>query len=278
MKKKSISICLAAIAVSLLCGCASVNVNVKTKGSENTDNTENTESTEGTDSADNTDDLADFPQLTSEDYDLSKFDGDVKYFDSHGNAWSLTDDSAKKYPELAKALEKLDNDQKKDFEDTISEYDDEAKQYADENKNDENFYCYAYYADTGLACADPKVVSLVSTYFSSLGGAHPSTYTVTYNLDSETGKDISLVDVISDKNGLDEMLKEILIEQYGDHAFFGLNESFDSMALEDYIFSFAPDGLTFYFNPADLSPRVDDGEQVYLTYEKLANVLEDKYK
>ena len=56
------------------------------------------------------------------------------------------------------------------MEDNINQYDEEAKEYANENRDDENFYCYACTADTGLACADPEVVSLVTTWFVDFGG------------------------------------------------------------------------------------------------------------
>ena len=79
--KRIITIIATVLAFSLLCGCASVNVNVKVpKGSA-----EDTSGSNEKAGSDASDDIASFPQLTSEDYDLSKYDDDKdKYFDVRG--------------------------------------------------------------------------------------------------------------------------------------------------------------------------------------------------
>ena len=94
---KRISLITAALlSVSMFCGCASVNINIKKPAD--------------TQPAD----LSDFPQLTSEDYDLSRYDDDKNmYFECHSNTWTLKPESADKYPKLAEALKKVDEHEKK---------------------------------------------------------------------------------------------------------------------------------------------------------------------
>ena len=275
MKKRS-AIIAASLAVSLLCGCASVNVNIKTAGDETGDAAPDV--------------VSSAPQLDSADFDYTKKDdkGNI-YFESHGNTWSLDDASVDRYPKLSKTLSEIEDYVRKDIEDCIAENENDAKQFAADNAGTEDAY-YTYDADMGPACADEKVTSLVETQFTFLGGAHPDTITLGYNIDSATGEFIPLSAVISDKDGLDAILKEKLIELYTDHAFFGLDESFGDLAMtaagpsEDndpysqYIWSFSPNGLTFYFNPSVLSPYADGGEQIDLTYDELSSVLEDHFK
>ena len=282
MLRKTVTVFITAtLAAALLAGCGAVNVNVNIRQDGAKKDAGSSEA-----AADEAD-LASFPQLLSTDYDYSKYDGDAKYYDIHGNTWSLTDESAVQYPKLIGALKDIDDSQKKFIEDNINQYDEEAKEYAKENRDDENFYCYACTADTGLACADPEVVSLVTTWFVDFGGAHPDSYVEAYNIDAVSGQLIPLSAVISDKDGLNALLKEVLMEQYGDHDFFGLDESLSELDMafpssEDtkpaYVYSIAPDGLTFYFNPAVLSPHSDGGEQVYLPYDKLTDVLDERFR
>lgn len=294
MKNRKLPVFLSAvIALSLLCGCASVNVNVKPKDSDDTKQEDTAPADTDTKAADdNTDEASDgsaddavnndFPQLVSTDFDLSKYDGDTMYFECKGNTWALTDESAAKYPELSQQVDNVFEDMLANVNETLRNNDEEAKQFAKDNSGDENFFCYALDEDTLLACADANVVSLVTTQFMSLGGAHPTTGTFTCNLDVTTGEVIPLAKLISDKEGLDAMIKEILIEQYTDHAFFGLDESLAELSMDpysadpgtlSYVYSFAPDGLTFYFDPAFLSPYADGGEQVYLSFDQLSPVL-----
>lgn len=225
-----------------------------------------------------TSELNAFPQLVTDDYDMSRYEGDEKYFECHGNTWKLTDDSAKQYPNLKAPLKEIADNEKKSFKETLDENDKDAREFLEENRaygDDEGFACYS---DTGISCADPKRVSLVSTEFSFLGGAHPYTDTKTYNIDAVTGQFIPLSAVISDKDGLVKILKEALEDQYKDHDFFGLDDSLESFDLKDYIFAFNPNGLTFYFDPAVLSPYADSGEQIDLTYEDLSSVLDKRFE
>ncbi len=290
--KKRYMLVASVLTLSLLCGCASVNVNINKPApkdeapaaqEEVPSEQEEAPAAQGDEA---TDELADFPKLVSEDYDMSRYTDDNKmYFESHGNTWTLTDESAKAYPNLVDPLKKVDDDQKKYFEDSMNEYDEEAKEFFAENGDDGSYACYA---DTGIACADPNVVSLVSTTFVYFGGAHPDTTIEAYNIDAKSGQFIPLSAVISDKKGLDEILKEALIEQYTDHDCFGLDESLEPMdmalpSFEEeekpaYIYSFNPNGLTFYFNPTVLSPYADGGEQIDLTYDDLAAVLDEHFK
>ena len=129
-------------------------------------------------------------------------------------------------------------------------------------------------------------MSLVTTQFVYFGGAHPDTTTQAYNIDVVSGQFIPLSAVISDKKGLDSILKDALTKQYSDHSFFGLDESLESLdmalpSFEDgkpaYDFSFNPNGLTFYFDPATLSPYSDGGEQIDLTYDELSSVLDEHF-
>ena len=282
-RKKSLTIIAGILVCSLLFGCGKVSVSITPKASADSS---------GTDKSDSSDELATFPQLISDDYDLSKYDDDKdKYFDVHGTIWSLTEDSAKTYPNLVASLGKIADNEKKFAEDSLSQYDSDAKAFVENNKKSGyNGGGYECVVDTGLACADPKVVSLVSTQETFFGGAHPDTVILTFNMDSATGEFIPLSDIIKDRKGLDKIMKDALTKQYPDHNFFGLDDSLAKLGTDanvfdrepymsdpTYVYAFSPNGLTFFFNSAILSPHSDGGEQIDLTYDDLSSVLTDKY-
>lgn len=290
---KRLTIISMILTISLLSGCASVNVNINKKADapasdEVPQEEEAADSTTDTTAEDQAaDDLSAFPQLTCENYDLSRYDDDKNmYFECHGNTWTLTDDSAAKYPKLVDALAKVDEIEKKYFTDSMDEYDSDAKEFAKDQRDSGYDGTYACYSDTGIACADPKYVSLVSTCFTYFGGAHPDTVTIVYNMDAATGQFIPLSAVISDKDGLDKILKDALTKQYPDHNFFDIDGTLAEMKMAvpafqtddpTYNFSFGPNGLTFYFDPTVLSPYSDSGEQIDLTYDDLKPVLDENF-
>ncbi len=286
MRKRSVFIA-ALLTASMLAGCSSVNININTGAKDEVPAEEET-ATETSDTAEADDDMADFPQLTSEDFDMSRFDDNKNmYFDSHGNTWTLSDESAKKYPKLADAIAKVNETEKKYITDCLDENDSDAREFAKEQLDSGYDGTFSCTSDMGIACADPKRVSLISTRFEYYGGAHPSTVTIAYDIDVESGQFVPLSAIIRDKEGLNKLLKEKLIELYTDHDFFGLDESLDSLQMAlpafeteeaSYNFAFNPNGLTFYFDPAELSPYVFSGEQVDLTYEELSGVLEENFK
>ena len=81
-----------------------------------------------------TSELNAFPQLTTDDYDMSRYDGDEMYFECHGNTWKLTDDSAKQYPNLEAPLKEIADNEKKSFKEILDENDEDAKEFVERNR------------------------------------------------------------------------------------------------------------------------------------------------
>lgn len=287
-------ICMLTVIGMCACGTVTVNVNTKNKAdaaktedtakAEDTSKTEEAPAAEDTSKSDDTDVVEQFPQLVEEDYDLSRYDDNKQiYFESHGNAWTADEATAQKYPELAKALNDINEAEKKDFTSTMDEYDADARQFAKESGGEGG---YSDYSNTGLCCVDFKVASLLSVEFSFLGGAHPDTTYKVYNIDVSTGKLIPLSDVIKDQKGLNKILEEKLTSQYPDNQFFdiiGTLDAYDMSATASdddktaYSYTFSPNGLTFHFDPIELAPYVDGEEQIDLTYDDLESVLNEGY-
>ncbi len=122
---------------------------------------------------------------------------------------------------------------------------------------------YIEESDAVIMCADGKVFSIRRGSYSYTGGAHGMYSVYCSNLDSATGKELSLDDVISDKSALCEEILQTLNETYGKETFF---EGYEQ-SVEDEVFgkerdgytmelswSLEADGITVYFMQYDLAP------------------------
>lgn len=284
-KIASIFICM--LVITGMCACGTVTVNVNPKDGADKAKTEDATTPDTAETEEKTDDsdvIEQFPELTEEDYDLSRYDDDKQiYFESHGNAWTADEATAKKYPELAKALNDINDAEKEYFTSTMDANDADAREFAKQSGGQGG---YLVYSNTGLCCVDFKVASLLSTECSFLGGAHPDTFYKVYNIDVSTGKLIPLSDVIKDQKGLNKILEEKLKSQYPDHQFFDIIGTLDSYDMDvtssdndkiAYSYTFSPNGLTFHFDPIELGTYVDGEEQIDLTYDDLKSVLNEGY-
>ena len=227
------------------------------------------------------------PKLESVDFDLTEYDEDKnKVFESYGNSYLCTADCEGDFPDLAKALKDIDQNEKDAYSATIDEYKEDAAEFAGQQREDGEDYTYYSYNETELKTADDKVVSLLRTEYGYLGGAHPDYYYAAFNIDVKTGKDIILADIVTDKEGLDAILIDKLNEKYPDGDFFDLEESLKSYYIDDasdeenaaaYTFTMGPDGISFYFGPYDLNSYADGAQQIDLTYGDLEGILKDDY-
>ncbi len=143
-----------------------------------------------------------------------------------------------------------------------------------------------YYSESALQFADDRAVSILRTEYGYLGGAHPDYFYECINLNSQTGEEILLSDLIKDKEGLNKILREKLIELYPDGNFFDLDESLERYDLDGvpegdeitpYIFTMTPAGLTFYFDPYALNSYADGDQQVDVFFTDIPELLQDDF-
>lgn len=217
-------------------------------------------------------------------FDQSKYteNGGYVYFQSFGNHILCSLETETAYPKLAKALRDLSEKEEKDFKSEIKEFDRDAFEYEESIRATGGVGYYYHYADDLLKRADEKCVSIVRVLNGYLGGAHPDFYYDTYNFDPSTGERIVLSDVIADKEKLNGILEQKLLEDYPEVEFFGLKDSlaeYDMTALKNteeeteentvaYDFSLDPDGISFYFSPYGISAYAYGDQVVKILYDE----------
>ena len=302
MKRKVLAGLLCTVlTMSMLSGCT-VNINLnntpkteeeeaveETGDAEDVEQAEETEETEEIEKAEEAEEeeAATGPELESVDFNISVNDAqnDHMVFECYGNSFMCSEGSAVSFPKLNEALKAIDEDEKTAYKSTMDEFMEDAVEFAAGQKTEGADYTYYLYSETALQSADDKAVSLLRTEYGYLGGAHPDYYYVGVNLDSQTGQEIRLSDIIADKDGLKAILIDKLNEKYPDGNFFGLEESLDDFALDEdsdegkalYTFTLSPTGISLYFGPYDLNSYADGSQQIDLTYDEISDILKDDY-
>lgn len=130
--------------------------------------------------------------------------------------------------------------------------------------------------------ADRLVLSVLESKYSFAGGAHGFAGYSTLNLDAVTGKQIALDDVIADRDGLSEFLKEELVEQYDKTDFFDfMPDTVDQEVKEgdgSLKWTLDPQGITFYFDPYEIGSYAAGPHQVTALYNNNENLFTDQYR
>lgn len=186
----------------------------------------------------------------------------------------LEDESAKRYPDLAKSLE----DYKDENEGTIE---------ATMGSLMENFTEVVAGGGMGVDLEDRTTRSVLradQNYFSFMeqnesyyGGAHGGYMITGMTFDVNTGVRIMLADIIKDAGKLKEIVAKQLDTVYGDIFYEDVYQMIDSYDLDGFTWSMDPFGVTLYFNQYELAPYVAGVQMVELAYGDYPDLLEQSY-
>jgi uncharacterized protein YgiM (DUF1202 family) len=271
----------AGLSMSMLYGC---NVNIYDGAGILKDDTKENESEEAAKEADNEEinrgipEAMVGPELESVDYDLSN-----DYFECIGNSYLVAKDRKEDYAELAKALKQLDEAKQEEWKRNLDAFDEEASKYAKEQEEEGYDNTYSINSDSSLVYADDKIVSIIRCDGTFYGDAHPDYNFEAINLYSATGKEILLSDIITDKKGLDEILKAKIEEEFGDQDLIDLDEAladYDPEAEQfeqeraAYVFTLTPKCITFYFGSSELNDHAYGTQQVNIPYEDMYDIMD----
>ena len=114
--------------------------------------------------------------------------------------------------------------------------------------------------------ADNKVLSFTEYSEEYYGGAHGEGGYFGHNFDVNTGKEITISDVVADTTALTELVWKKLEEKYKDDLFEEAHETVKDS--RKYNFTIDPDGLCFYFSPYELAPYAAGMLQVKILFDE----------
>ena len=182
-----------------------------------------------------------------------------------------------KYPKLNSALEDY-NKSEKEYQLTFI---DENKDYAKERYLEDSEYFSEFESTVTpyVRRADTVVTSILYYGYEYTGGAHGNYYYYGKNYDTQTGKELTLSDVVSNKEKLAEAVSEQLKEHWSDAD---LNESLDIAELlgDETTVSWTLDynGITIYFTPYSIASYASGAQIVTVSNEEYPDVLKAEYK
>ena len=174
---------------------------------------------------------------------------------------------------INKIFEEYNENAAKEVYDTATEYAGWHEEYPEEDVPQ-----YAMDKTVSVTRSDDHAVSFVEMNYSYAGGVHPNTYYAAFNFDAETGKKLSLSDVVSDKNAfIDEVIQKVT-SKYPDEIFQGEDGLRESLSEDTLTWSLGYDGITVIFSPYEIASYAAGMLNVTVPYEEesiYADVPED---
>ncbi|MCR4655299.1 MAG: RsiV family protein [Lachnospiraceae bacterium] len=229
------------------------------------------------------------PELISSEFDFTLSDENDEYtvFECYGNSYVLDEEYEEKYPELAQALKEFDEAERAEMQRNLDSLGEEAKEFAAGKHEEDEFGFYISDSEEHILNCDDRVVSLLRSQCFYFDQPHPNYYYVTYNIDVGSGQLIPLSDIIADKEGLDKVLAERLIEEYPEVEFTDLEETLatfdpDAEPLQQdaapYCFTMDSEGLTFHFAQEALANYAYGPQEIQLSYDEIRELLTDGFE
>lgn len=131
---------------------------------------------------------------------------------------------------------------------------DEAKEMAIDAPSSD-FLPYVCTSKISVPRADNFVMSLVIESYQATGGAHGNTAVTTHCLDSQTGNELKLSDIVRNTDKLPEMIMSAIDKNVN----LMVDKNYFEEAVKKNELSFVLDntGMTFYFSPYDIAPYSD---------------------
>lgn len=178
-------------------------------------------------------------------FDEAVIDGEYTppYLSGHIENFSLSPETKDTYPVLSEAFESAMDARTDKYEDIHEEYLDASKQLRESGEE----HTFILEADLFLRRSDAKVISFVDQRTEYVAGAHGFTSYDSFNFDVQTGKEISLEDVVADKDAFIDYISQKLVEKYGANTFNDLDKCLAEIDLSDYHWAFDYAGITIYF-------------------------------
>lgn len=192
---------------------------------------------------------------------------------------ALDEADAKKYPALAAVLEEKN---KVADEENLNDLNRMKENHIEFEVDGDYYPVYESSSRSRIARADKTVLCVLSNYYSFEGGVHGY-----YAVDGETydvasGQQLSLADIVTDKDGFITSVVEKLLEKYPGIMFMeDLNTYFtkDDYLSGDRELSWSMDynGVTIYFEPYELASYADGLLKVRFSFASDGKFFDSKY-
>ena len=200
----------------------------------------------------------------------------------------LSEEYANNYPNLASSIDDYNLSWAESAKSAVADFGYMKQEYAEEDGEE---YSVDYVDETSIEIvrADDRLFSALISSYSDAGGAHPSHYTYSINIDTNTGHSINLSEVVIDKEALWKKIREKIFEKYPENkeeienylvcecAMDG--DPFEIKMSEDsYTWTMSYEGIHIYFSPYEIASYAAGDMDVVITEDDIAGIIQKNYK
>ena len=215
-----------------------------------------------------------FITISTSDELLQELDGESVVAEVGWQNVTLSEEDAEKYPELNKRFEEMNAENADYAQSTLEEFLEMAEEFPVEL----NAWYYYSNKKANLQRADKYIVSIISDYADYTGGAHGYYSNLGINISPETGKDVSLEEVIRDREAFDKLVYDSLLEQEIYEILEENRQSFyETYTEQGYNWSIDYEKLTVYFNPYELASYAAGILTVEVEFEEHPELFFEEY-
>lgn len=190
----------------------------------------------------------------------------------------LRKDHAAAYPALANALAAWNESEDAIAREQMAAILPDAKDAAAQFGSDFNGYTYS--VTNFVQRADSHLVSIRNYFDSYTGGVRPFFASTGVNFDSETGKRLTVSQVLTDWKQLPGLLTQALGDAYPDipeEALTGIEQQLKEYEEDRYSWTMSYQGITFYFAPSELVSSALGELTVTLWFDEHPGLFVEKY-
>lgn len=185
----------------------------------------------------------------------------------------LSDEDTVRYPELAKELAEMTQEDIVRMEESATYMKDlygEGAPGTDTHFSDEEMFY--------VQRADSQILSIRDEFYAYSGGAHPVYGVFGYNFDTQTGKKLELDDVVTDFDEMMELVEQKLYAVYDKEMFYSnVEEYFDNFTQQDLNWTMGYQGISFQFNPYMIAPYASGMQEVTVWFEEAPELFVERY-
>ena len=185
------------------------------------------------------------------------------------------------YKELAEKLDTYYSDKEAELKETHKGFLQEIETMKEEGM--EGGFPMEYEIDhAGVIRADKQVFSIMEDQEVYYGGAHGGNGLAGINLNSQTGEEIELSDVITDMDGLASVITDVLYMDYDPEIFFAEDKDELQETVQDYLdkglgWNITYDGVCFYFGDYALAAYASGHQVAFINYDTYPEYLNAEY-
>lgn len=187
------------------------------------------------------------------------------------------------YPELSKVFESYNSEIDSQKETVLERLKEDYEAAAETSGETDAWHQMSMETVATVLRADSNVVSFLCEYNAALGGAHPYSYVYGMNYDTKTGKELTLGDVVKDKDAFIELVSEAFDRDYSEAEYGELTNGGEALKECDFdsedeiLWSIDPACVTVYFATYTLGTYVQGEQAVSIYFDQAPEIFDEHY-